>query len=351
QPATWSSFYYQFGTLVFFVPLGIIFALQRININKIFILSFTLTMLYFSASLIRLMVPAAPALCIMGAFAIVEILRPFTDLATRRAYTKRRSRLYPTLGKTFSVLVIVVVFTLTLVPLARGVDSADSPTTITASSLPVRASIGDWTEALTWMKQNLPDNAIVVSWWDYGYWISVLANKTTLTDNGTFNSTQISWVGRMFMSTENDSIAMIKDFNSYAKRMHNSGNNISYLVVFTTLGLASQQPNALFGDEVKWRWMAKIGWDDTADKSLEDTSITSQLSNAFTQQNPSASSSLQQWYTQFGQYALPKADRVLTKLMLYGAFGTTFDTLGQPEHFQLIFSSSDRFVFVYKVLY
>ncbi len=347
RPATWSAFYYQFGALVFLAPLGIVFTLQRPNHEKIFIVTYAVTTLYFSASLIRLTVLMAPSLCVLGALAIVEIIRPFTDIAMRRVFTRRRLRLYPTVGRTFSVFLIITLFTLTLLPLERAIDSANTPTTISASSLPFRANIDDWPQTLAWMKDNLPEHAVVVSWWDYGYWISVVGDKISLSDNGTFNATQIAWVGRMFMSTEEDAIIMIKDFNSYAKTRYNANKNISYVVVFTTLGLAFQQPNSLYGDEVKWRWMAKIGWNSTADQPLEDTSITSYLANTlFPQENPSASESLQQWYYEFSTYALPKADRVLTKLMVYGAFG-----FNQPEHFEPAFSSSNGLVFVYKVLY
>jgi dolichyl-diphosphooligosaccharide--protein glycosyltransferase len=54
-----------------------------------------------------------------------------------------------------------------------------------------------------------PESAYgVMSWWDYGYWISILGGKDTLADNGTLNGTQIAWIGRMFMSTEDNAITM-----------------------------------------------------------------------------------------------------------------------------------------------
>jgi len=104
----------------------------------------------------------------------------------------------------------------------------------------------------------------------------------------------------------------------------------------------------LFGDEVKWRWMAKIGLNSTADKQLEDFTITGLLADYWSQSN-SGNSALLQWYEEFRQtVALPKPDRVLTKLMIDGVFP---GLVIEPEHFQLIFSSSSNFVFVYKVLF
>ena len=347
RPATWSSFYYQLGALVFLAPLGLIFATQKVTDNKLFISTYAVTALYFSASMIRLTVMMSPALGILGSLGMVELIRLFSGTHLTRNVTRRKLRISPTTGRAFSIMLFVTLFVLSLLPFGRGIDSGYAPTTISTSSLPIRSEIGDWTEALIWMKENLPENAVVASWWDYGYWTTVVSNKTSLADNGTFNGTQIAWLGRMFMSTEDDAITMMNDFNQYAINYYQANSNVSYVVVFTTLSLASSG-QFLFGDEVKWRWMAKIGWNSTSDAPLEDTSITSLLADAWLSQTQDPL--LQQWYSEFRQMALPKSDRVLTKLMIYGAFGEYLPDM-EPEHFQLIFSSSLRLVFVYKVIY
>jgi asparagine N-glycosylation enzyme membrane subunit Stt3 len=242
--------------------------------------------------------------------------------------------------------------------MTRGVDSAYTPTTLISSSIPVRSQINDWPEALTWMKENLEEDAIVASWWDYGYWITVVGEKISITDNGTINSSQIARIGRMFMSNETQALVELKSA---------PGNPPGYVVVFTTIGQAIGGPN-LFGDEVKWRWMAKIGWNGTADAALEDTLITSQLAYIYSlsTQNPN----LIEWYQQFATVTLPKSDRVLTKLMIYGDLVSSEQIrdiysqipeaqqpieyllyLTQPTNFQLLFASSGSMVFVYKVLY
>ncbi len=287
-----------------------------------------LTALYFSASMIRLTIILAPALCVLGSLALVEVLRPFVNIVTQRTFTRRR-RLSMRVGRGFSAILIIGLFVLAFLPLLRGVDSGYSPTTIASSSIPLRANIGDWSETLAWMKQNLPRDTVVASWWDYGYWITVIGEKITLADNGTINRTQIAQIGRMFMSGETQALTILKDYD------------VDYVTVFTTIALA-QQGQILFGDEVKWRWMAKIGGlDDTA---LEDTSITSQIAEAWSMntQDPN----LLNWYQRFGQIPIPHTDTVLTKLMIHGVFGIL-----PPEHFQLSFSSSDGLVFVYKVIY
>lgn len=333
RPATWSAFYYQFGLLVFLAPLGIFFAFQRLTTKSLFLITYMITALYFSASMIRLTIIMAPALSILGSIALVEVLKPFVDIIMQRTYTRRR-RLSPRVGRGFSLILIVSLFLITFLPLLRGVDSANAPTTIASSSLPVRSNVGDWSEALAWMKENLPRDTVVASWWDYGYWIMVKGEKITLADNGTINGTQIARIGRMFMSNETQAISILKHYNT------------SYVAVFTTIGYAQRYPQFLYGDEVKWRWMAKIAASHDGgldDKALEDTSITSQIADAWSQNTQDQT--LLQWYQSFAKMALPKSDTVLTKLMIYGTFGIL-----QPEHFQLNFASSGRMVFIYKVL-
>ena len=39
---------------------------------------------------------------------------------------------------------------------------------------------------------------MIVSWWDYGYWVNVMGNRTVVADNATLNETRIAEIGEMF---------------------------------------------------------------------------------------------------------------------------------------------------------
>ena len=41
----------------------------------------------------------------------------------------------------------------------------------------------DWLDTLEWMKLNTPQDSVIGSWWDYGYWISTLSERTSIADN------------------------------------------------------------------------------------------------------------------------------------------------------------------------
>jgi len=137
--------------------------------------------------------------------------------------------------------------TSSLATFSRIIDHAYSPTIIAAGSLPLKPPepVPDWIDTLNWMRFNLQPTDVVASWWDYGYWITTIANKTTLADNGTINTTQIGLIGQMFLSTEIEAIEILRRFDA------------SYVVVFTTF--TQDGTDYGYADEGKWRWMARIG--------------------------------------------------------------------------------------------
>lgn len=65
-----------------------------------------------------------------------------------------------------------------------------------------RQILDDFREAYFWLSQNTADEARVMSWWDYGYQIAGMANRTTLVDNNTWNNSHIALVGKAMSSNE-----------------------------------------------------------------------------------------------------------------------------------------------------
>lgn len=43
-----------------------------------------------------------------------------------------------------------------------------------------------------------------MSWWDYGYQITGMSNRTVIVDNNTWNNTHIATVGRAMSSPEDE---------------------------------------------------------------------------------------------------------------------------------------------------
>jgi len=78
------------------------------------------------------------------------------------------------------------------------------PITILNSGSHFDISTNDWSDAMQWLRENTPEDAVVASWWDYGYWISTLAERKTLADNSTLLDRQIRKIAATYMSTPED---------------------------------------------------------------------------------------------------------------------------------------------------
>ncbi|MCW3980254.1 MAG: hypothetical protein NWF11_02135 [Candidatus Bathyarchaeota archaeon] len=253
----WGSIYYDYGVGVFFFALGIFFAVRDLTNRNLFIIVFGITALYFASSMVRLTILLAPIFCILMAVGIVSLLRPFVTLmkeapklVTGRKYVTGR------VGKEFSGLILILIFgllTLTYAfPSPRMYNNANSPPTILAASVPIKPSdpVTEWTEMLSWMQLNLPNEAMIVSWWDYGYWITVKGNRTSLADNATFNTTHIGSIGQVFMSNETEALRILQ------QQFDGPNGPPTHILVFTSFtSLGGDQG---YGDEGKWRWMARI---------------------------------------------------------------------------------------------
>jgi len=109
----------------------------------------------------------------------------------------------------------------------------------------------DWFQALDWLEENSQPTDVIMSWWDYGYWIQTYAGRPTIADGATTNSSQIRRLARAFMTTEKEAYDFCKEFN------------VRYVVVDVTDD---------FYPGAKWTAMAVIAEQKIADYMATDES-------------------------------------------------------------------------------
>ncbi|MBN1245209.1 hypothetical protein JXA31_06410 [Candidatus Bathyarchaeota archaeon] len=266
--AAWGNIYFELGLGILFFLTGLYFTLRNPTNRNVFLLLFGATSLYFAASMVRLLVIFAPAFCLLAAIGILGILKPFYTLLREAPQIAVKSkRRIARVSKEYSGIVIFLVFMLLVANFAfapqnggvpRVYGQAYAPITVSAASLPLGGAnlaepAQEWLDMLSWTGNNLQTTTVVCAWWDYGYWLSILGNVTTLADNATVNSTQIENIGFIFMAPEAQAMAMLEKYNA------------KYILVFTTLRIAASSDGSYyvvqpvgFGDEGKWSWMARI---------------------------------------------------------------------------------------------
>jgi len=252
--SAWGSIYYEFGIMILFFVVGLYFVLRNPSNKNLFVLIFGLTSLYFACSMVRLFVVMAPAFGLLAATGIVGILRPFNALLKEqpKIIVKKKYAL-ERVSKEFSGVAVFLIFLILMTnfafPMPKIYKQAYSPTTITASSLSIvpNTPVREWLDMLQYTN-NLPQSSttVVVSWWDYGYWLTILGNVTTLADNATINTTQIQNLGFIFMANETQALKMLKLYNA------------EYILVFVTFDAYGRWQDGAGGDNGKWMWMARI---------------------------------------------------------------------------------------------
>jgi dolichyl-diphosphooligosaccharide--protein glycosyltransferase len=266
--SAWGSIYSDLGIGILFFLTGLYFTLRNPTNRNVFLLLFGLTSLYFAASMVRLLVIFAPAFSLLVAIGILGILKPFYTLLREAPHIAvKTKRGLARVSKEYSGIAIFLVFLLIVTNLAfspqsggvpRVYGSAYAPITVSAASLPVGGAslaepVQEWLNMLSWTQNNLESTTVVCSWWDYGYWLGILGNVTTLADNATVNSTQIENIGFIFMANETQSLKMLAQYDA------------KYILVFTTLIIRQSSTGQYYvaspygyGDEGKWMWMARI---------------------------------------------------------------------------------------------
>ena len=143
---------------------------------------------YFTGSMIRIILLFAPAACLVGAYGLVSVLKIFGSFygEKRTGVGRKRSRkVKRTVGKSEIGAVFFIVGIMCMAQVMHASNIAINQ--LSQSQLAPGGEIHDWEENLTWMKTNLPGTSVVVSWWDYGYWLTPIGNVTTVNDNGTIN--------------------------------------------------------------------------------------------------------------------------------------------------------------------
>jgi len=256
---TGANFFSASGTLIFLGVLGAMIALRQRTIGIAFALVLAIAGVYVASSFARLMVFSTLGIALLAGIGFAELLRYV--LRTSEVRSLKRKVVFAGIRKEMKIAFVVLMSILLIIPAAvfwipsvSGSSSSDSPVSIANSALGYRFEVDDWLETLAWIRENTPEDSVVAAWWDYGYWITVMGNRTSIADNATLNQTRIETIGRMFMSDEREAFPILQ------------GLDADYVVVFvstiefrpTTAGGNSFYQLGGGGDESKMIWFIRI---------------------------------------------------------------------------------------------
>jgi len=255
QPTTWFSFFFDLHILVCVFPVGLWLCIKNINDERVFIVLYAVSAVYFAGVMVRLMLTLTPCVCVLAAIAFSTLFERYlkeedvvegeknesttaavANGADSNGGSQSRGGKYDRpgnvkrpkpkqnesdegLGVNYRSVVIVVVLMMLLMFAVHCTwvtsNAYSSPSIVLASYRQDggRNILDDFREAYRWLSQNTADDATVMSWWDYGYQIAGMANRTTLVDNNTWNNSHIALVGKAMSSNESRAYEIMTELN------------------------------------------------------------------------------------------------------------------------------------------
>ena len=202
--------------------------------------------IYISSAFIRLE--------IFGSIAVIVLASIGVSLLISNVLKKHSKNSLSSIAKFSFVAVIIVLLTIPVaLPVnANWINVVKIPPTILHGGTHFNITTNDWGDALEWIKGNTEHDAVIAAWWDYGYWITAIADRTTLIDNATINQTQIKKVAKIFLSTPDDAWKQLTDME------------VDYVLVYIAAQKLSNDNYSPFyalgggGDEDKKYWLLRI---------------------------------------------------------------------------------------------
>lgn len=251
QPTPWASYFFDLHLSLIAAPFGMVLCWKYGRIEHMFAIVFALTAVYFSSVMVRLMLILAPIVCILGGIAISHLIDVYTPgpsinlEADNKDKDKKKEISAINWDARAGVIGTLMMALVYYVWHCGWVISMfySSPSIMLATNAPQGGMriIDDFREAYYWLRRNTDATAKVLSWWDYGYQIAGMADRTTMVDNNTWNNTHIAKIGQALALGENASYPVLRQLDT------------DYLLVL------SGAVSAFSGDDInKFLWMVRI---------------------------------------------------------------------------------------------
>lgn len=244
QPADKTAYFRYLQHLCIFAPTGFLYVLFNLGNAPLFLIAYAGAAYYFSHRMVRLLLLTAPIASVLsgiaGARLILWALKQVTsislssnssfhaestietivDTKKKKVIKKnddlvhRSSENPVTFDELFAsdqirmIRVVIASILLFFIPLFflsfqgycwKFSAHISNPSIVLIGRMRdgKEVLVDDYREAYWWLRDNTPDDSRILAWWDYGYQISSIANRTTLADGNTWNHEHIALLGKI----------------------------------------------------------------------------------------------------------------------------------------------------------
>jgi dolichyl-diphosphooligosaccharide--protein glycosyltransferase len=260
QPASSRAYFQYLHHVCSLAPIGFIMVMANLSDSSSFLLVWGFTSYYFSHKMVRLILLTAPIGCALGGVAAGRLLswcvRQWWDpLADGTPEQKKTSGTKPKRGaapvgkktkkngdsfesikeamdnafssnegviakRTVAALIFVLSYILgnsfTNYCWKLSIDLSNPTIIVKARLRDGRViKLDDYREAYWWLRDNTAEDARIMAWWDYGYQITAISNRTTLADGNTWNHEHIALLGKALTAREEEGYEIARHLADY----------------------------------------------------------------------------------------------------------------------------------------
>eukprot|EP00658_Telonema_sp_P-2_P016713 TRINITY_DN16480_c0_g1_i11.p1 TRINITY_DN16480_c0_g1~~TRINITY_DN16480_c0_g1_i11.p1 ORF type:complete len:804 (+),score=264.46 TRINITY_DN16480_c0_g1_i11:71-2413(+) len=243
QPAD-SRAYWQFLHYAYYLaPVGLVFLFQHRSDAMWFLVVYALTAYFFSAKMMRLVLLAGPVASALSGV----VLSTFTQFCIDTAFVKEHARAKAPPGNALEEIWCALKNVLSSIwnhPSGRFVRIGLAVVAVYSSyayavdfhgrshemarqmsnpqimfKAPLRdgttVMVDDYREAYFFLRDKTPEDSRIMAWWDYGYQITGIGNRTTIADGNTWNHEHIATLGRALTAPLKDAHRIVRHLADY----------------------------------------------------------------------------------------------------------------------------------------
>ncbi len=161
--------------------------LKGIDKSTILAFAFLLYLMISAKTAIRLLFMFAPATAIFAGYFTIDAL-------------KRIKHINNDTYKIIGYLIVIVLVSLTFWSFSQA---SLNQAKYTGSSYTYQ-----WQQAMNWVKENTPKDAVFAHWWDYGYYVQTGGERATISDGGNSRGAINYFTGRFLLTGQNETDAL-----------------------------------------------------------------------------------------------------------------------------------------------
>jgi len=267
QPASSNAYYQYLQNMCLVAPLGFLLVVFNLGDASSFLLVYGMVAYFFSSKMVRLVLLLGPIASALGGvflgkccvwsttellpFMLTDTIEDKVDIseAKKKEAKKKKSKkgqssssgstgdalnslndacnkvLDSSAGKSAKTLASVFFFATLFfgynsfsMYCRKMAKALSNPTIVLKGTLKSGETVivDDFREAYFFLRDNTPEDARVLAWWDYGYQITGISNRTTLADGNTWNHEHIALLGKILTSSEEEGYSIARHLADYA---------------------------------------------------------------------------------------------------------------------------------------